>query len=64
MIPRSIYNVDVTLEGMTREQTFNKYQTECVDAYREHGSIQGVQDRWAALVREQLDAKKMPSLGP
>lgn len=48
-IPYRIYHGQIVIEGLTREQTFEKYQTECVEAYHEDRSLWKVQDRWAAM---------------
>lgn len=48
-IPYRIYRGGIAIPGLTREETLQKYQTECVLAYEEHGSLMGVQDRWFKL---------------
>lgn len=45
-IPARIYRSDIVIEGLTREETLQRYQTELVAYYREHGSTHGIERKW------------------
>lgn len=47
-IPSRIFRGQIAIEGMTREQVLQSYQTEFIAAYNEHGSTIGAQRKWSA----------------
>ena len=47
-IPNQIFNGQIAIEGLTREETLRRYQAELVASFNEHGSIIGAQRKWQA----------------
>jgi hypothetical protein len=47
-IPSRIFRGQIAIDGLTREQVLQSYQTEFIAAYNEHGSTIGAQREWAA----------------
>jgi hypothetical protein len=47
-IPNQIFRGQIALDGLTREQALQQYQTDLVAAYNEHGSMIGAQRKWLA----------------
>jgi hypothetical protein len=50
-VPALIHGRNLTIDGLTPEQTLQKYQTELVAYFREHGSTNGVESRWSKIVK-------------
>lgn len=50
-IPYRISDGQIVVPGLTREETLQKYQAECVTAYEEHGSLMRIQEKWFKLAK-------------
>jgi hypothetical protein len=48
-IPKRIFHKEIAIDGLTREETLQRYQTELVAAYTEHHSTIAAQRKWGAI---------------
>jgi hypothetical protein len=46
-IPGRIQRGEIMVDGLTQEETLQRYQAELIAAFNEHGSTLGVQRKWS-----------------